>query len=158
MSHELKVPPTNTRELQCFLWAVDDHIMKWFDVSDAGGKKYGAIRATGKFEGNFDYSRGLMMMHIETSINHKFAPKGKSKDEKYVDTYQTIVSITNVDDGIWNAYSKEFSSMAEADELTDKLYLAYQEFENDNYGKSLPTEKELNGFLVIHGLWGEFTG
>lgn len=144
-------------ELQCFLWAVDDHIMRWFDVSDAAGKKYGAIRPTGDFDGNFDYGRGIMLLHIVTTINHKFPPKRQSHKEEYADTYQTRMYLTNVDDGIWDAFSPEFKTMEEADALTDKVYAAYLEFEKER-GKSLPTEKELNNFLMPLAMWGINTG
>ena len=147
-----KLPELNNVYDMCkLLYYADDTVFSWkhFSEDKYNTIGFGAIRPTGKFDGNFDYNRGIMCLRIYTFITP--CQKGNH-------TYSARVLITNVDDGVWDANSKEFDNAADANKLTQAVYDGYREFERTHYGKSLPTEKELNDVLMVHGLWGEFTG
>jgi len=148
---EFKVPEKNS-DFCNLLWFAQDHIMKWYEIKSP--LSYGAVRATGKFDGNFDYSVGLMLMTICVS----YEPRSNGKGKGITMFYTTRIIITNIDDGVWDAVSQEFTNKEECEALTEKVYRAYVEYENKNWGSVLPTEKELNEFLMPFGIWGEFTG
>jgi len=144
---EFKVP-TKVYGVNDLLWFAQESIMKWYEF-DEPAKGFAAVRATGKFEGNFDYNVGLVVMKIRT-VEYGMAG-GESN-------FMTRVSISNIDDGLWDANSNYFETKEESEALTEKVYRAYVEFENRMYGSVMPTEKELNDFLMPFALWGEFTG
>lgn len=96
-----------------------------------------AIWKTGKFE-LYDYDAGLL--RIAFHIKHP--------DTKY----PGVISISTVDDGTWQAYSNDplYFTRERCIEISQSL--------QDRFCGCLPTEKELNNFLLQYNIYGTFTG
>lgn len=104
------------------IYQIDD-ILKEAQKFTCENGVYSAVYLTGDFDGNIDYGAGIMQ----------------------IDIFPHVLSISNIDDGVWQAERKE--------EEVQKIIKIFETFD----GK-LPTEKELNSKLMLIGLWGEFTG
>lgn len=89
--------------------------------------RYDAIFKTGQFEGVYDYRAGILRISI----------------------YRSGVSISTIDDGVWQA----FASQGNTEIYFDKLLQVFNSFNG-----VLPTESELNNLLEPIGLYGCFTG
>lgn len=128
---------------QEFLWAMDDELFSTVK-RDKKHFRVEQIMAQGDFRGTFDYDRGLLVVKIYTlDVNWSSNTK-----------YGTVLLITNIDDGSWRATSKEFTNAEDANELSEKLSVAFFK----EYRTKLPDEKELNEFLRPFGLWGHSEG
>ena len=133
------------------LWFLDRFFLcKWFDygITTKSGLKFEhftAVRGKGKFEENFDYNRGLLLVSIRTFGNS-------------TDKYCCSISITNIDDGTWQADSASATSLEEANELTIKVKNAFVAMEESDWGYILPPEKEINDLLMKYAMWGYFCG
>lgn len=89
--------------------------------------RYEAIFKTGQFDGVYDYCAGILKVSI----------------------YQSGVSITTIDDGVWRA----FAAQGNTEIYFDKLLEVF-----NSLNGVLPTESELNNLLEPIGLYGCFTG
>ena len=128
------------------IYLVDSFMFKWHTKQyNSGYRRLNTIRATGKFDGNFDYGRGIVQLNVSV------LPSGQ---ENKVDFH---FSITNIDDGNWDIF-KTFDSVEEANDFTDKFIAFWSENIDETYGFSLPAENDLNLILCKIGLWGELTG
>jgi hypothetical protein len=123
-----------------FLWTVDDELLR----PTIHHKRHEMICAQGDFRGTFDYNRGLLVVSIGVYGNSEVTPV----------TFSTCMMILNIDDGFWRAESKHFATIAEAQELADKVS---DEFV-DKIGTKLPTEDKLNEFLRPFGMSGHSEG
>ena len=95
-------------------------------------RTWSAVFPTGKFEGVYDYGAGV----VEVSVHLKH------------NDHKGVVSISTVDDGIWQA----FSQTPIDEELAEKIITVFNQ-----YGV-LPSEEELNNALAPLGLYGMCTG
>lgn len=120
-----------------FLWAIDETLFK--PIKRNGG--YEIVVALGDFRGNFDYDRGLMVIYFRVYREINYG-------------YQVNISILNIDDGGWRAVSNFFKSEEEAKVLLDRVFNGFV----NNFGKKLPSEKELNDFLLPFGMFGHSEG
>lgn len=89
--------------------------------------RYDAIFKTGQFEGVYDYRAGILRISI----------------------YRSGVSISTIDDGVWQA----FASQGNTEIYFDKLLEVF-----NSLNGVLPTESELNNLLEPIGLYGICTG
>lgn len=98
-----------------------------------GGFYYEGVMVTGEFKGICDYNRGIVNVKIG--------------EHKYPGVNKTKISITTIDDGVWQGFSdKTFTS--------DEIKNIVKEFMN-KWRFVLPSESKLNEFLNkfnIHGL------
>jgi hypothetical protein len=118
------------------IYEVNDFLKPYYEF-ELIDNKYVAIFATGDFDGNFDYDRGLLQVTIIFNSTH-----GEGE--------QLLGYITNIDDGVWQIYRATCLSQEEAMELCKDL--------KKQYGTRLPTEKILNEFLYKYRAYGLFTG
>jgi len=87
----------------------------------------------------FDYDAGILSVRIVPSF---------CGEDKWI----PMVSITTIDDGGWQAFHPNTMSLGEANSIIVKIFQAWE------WKTKLPSEKELNEFLMPFGLWGECTG
>jgi len=113
----------------------------WEIAKELGFKEidsYGCISGvfcTGKFDGLYDYNKGLLTV----CINPYRIVKGKE--------FQGSLNISTIDDGVWTAMMK---LPIDPSELSSELKNAF--------GHILPTESELNLFLRKYGMYGVCEG
>lgn len=125
------------------IYLVDSFMFEWHTKQYSSGyRRLQTVRATGKFDGNFDYGRGIVQLNISVLPGDK---------ENKVDFH---FSITNIDDGNWDIF-KTFDGVEEANDFTDKFIAFWGTDIDAEYGFSLPSEDELNLILCKIGLWGE---
>ena len=105
---------------------------------------YDGVYTTGSFDNCFDYDAGLLTVRISVSCSSILGKHG------------VMFSITTVDDGGWQAWHVEEFSKEEAVAKMDEVAKCFK----DHMGRSLklPTEAELNKWLMDVKMWGEFTG
>lgn len=89
--------------------------------------RYEAIFKTGQFEGVYDYRAGILLVSI----------------------YPSGVSISTVDDGVWQAFAAQGNTQIYCDKLLELF---------NTFDGVLPIESDLNELLEPIGLYGCFTG
>ena len=96
-----------------------------------------AVWKTGKFE-MYDYDAGILQ--ISFKVKHPESP------------YEGFISIITIDDGVWHAehLDPSFFTKEKCIEISENLH--------KTYNGVLPTEEELNKFLLQYGIYGTFTG
>ena len=99
-----------------------------------GGCYYEGTMSTGDFRGVDDYNRGLLSLRIS---QHPAYPECK-------------VSISTIDDGVWQGYGKELLSAETLEQLAQEI--------TETYGIRLPSEEEFNQLLNRYGIHGLYTG
>lgn len=99
-----------------------------------GGFFYEGTLATGDFKGVFDYDRGLLSVRIGQHIKFPL----------------TKISISTIDDGVWQGSSNNVFIGDEIDSLAKNFI--------EEFGIRLPSEEELNNFLREYGIYGVNTG
>lgn len=99
-----------------------------------GGFYYEGVFATGDFKGVDDYGRGLLSVKIS-----QLPPYPTNK-----------ISITTIDDGVWQGFSDEIFTP----EIIEKLAKDF----SDEFRNVLPTEEKLNKFLNKYKIHGLYTG
>jgi hypothetical protein len=102
--------------------------------------EYSGVYTTGN-SGIGDYGVGLLELHIRVSKSH-------AKEDEYTVRF----SFLTIDDGGWGAWLTSSVSKSEAIERVDKLAFEFVSFMERSY--VLPSEKDLNEFLMKHELWG----
>jgi len=95
-------------------------------------RTWSAVFLTGQFNGVYDYGAGIVEVSIHLQYND----------------YEGVVSISTVDDGMWQA----FSQAPIDEELAKKIIEVFNQY------TALPTEEELNNALAPLGLYGMCTG
>lgn len=94
------------------------------------------VLSTGEFGKTlFDYGRGLLEVTIYYS--------------NYLNP-DLVISISTIDDGVWQAYAMEPLSKKQVDIIFKEL--------KEQYPYKLPSEEELNSFLKTYGVYGTYTG
>jgi hypothetical protein len=108
------------------------------------GKRIGytGVFTTGNFEAIFDYDAGLLKVGISITPCMERGSKN----------WHPIVSISTIDDGVWQAIHVLNFTMQECIDQIEKIHKEWL------WKYKLPTEKELNFFLMRYGLFGEYTG
>ena len=101
---------------------------------------YAGVVATGEFDENDDYNRGVMWMTID--VVQYPSPSG----------IQVLFSIGNIDDGLWQAWSNTINTPAEAYDLIDKLYEEFKDV------IKLQDAATVNRVLYKFGMYGTYTG
>lgn len=99
-----------------------------------GGFFYEGTMSTGDFNGVDDYNRGLLSLKI---FQHPLYPTCK-------------VSISTIDDGMWQGYSDEIFTGEQIEALALDII--------KEYGIRLPSEEEFNKFLNQYKIHGIYTG
>jgi len=99
---------------------------------------------TGSFDALHDYDRGLLYVSICSPISD------------ILGRFTVLLSISTIDDGVWQAFDPGNYSIEEAEERGEMVAKTFLE----HMGRSLklPTEAELNKWLMPLKLWGEYTG
>lgn len=119
-------------------------IRKMMGLNKEHDFRYYGTYATGKFDALEDYGAGILSVSISASRRMK-------------DKWGVMFSLGTIDDGNWQAldvredYSSE-QAIARVKEIAD-AFDSYM----DRFLK-LPTEEELNKFLMTVELWGEYVG
>ena len=85
------------------------------------------------------YNSGIHNIHISISGNY----------ENKIISYGVLFSIGNLDDGLWQAWSKYFPTQQEAIDLAEKIAPILDDL------VVLPTSEKLNDMLKPFGLFGE---
>lgn len=88
----------------------------------------------------YDYNAGLLTVRLSTSLmndNGDFNP---------------FVSISTLDDGAWQAFCPHNMTLEESNRIVEEIR------NNWEWKTKLPTEYELNEYLMKFGLMGEYTG
>jgi hypothetical protein len=93
----------------------------------------------------FDYDVGLLHVTVSSIVD--------TYDEK-IKEFRFIpqVSISTVDDGVWQAFAVEAMSQEDANKLVEDIYAKW------DWKYHLPSEQEMNEFLSQFKMWGEYTG
>ena len=109
--------------------------------------RYAGVYATGDFSSCFDYDAGILW--VSFSISPVF-PVQKGK-------WSIGLSISTVDDG--GLQASEVDTTYTLKDAAVRLEVVVEAF-NAYMGRStkLPTEEELNKFLMSQAMWGEYTG
>lgn len=119
-------------------------IHKMLGITQQGDCNWSGVYTTGKFDALGDYNVGLLEVRIS------LYPSGP-------DGYTTLFTIGTIDDGLWQAFDvKNDYTREEAIERINKLATEFIAFLGGS--TKLPTEKDLNEFLMKHSLWGEYQG
>lgn len=106
------------------------------------GRGYEGTFTTGAFDQLFDYDAGLLF------VSMRRIPASP---------YSFMISISTVDDGVWQAEDlKQDYTEEEADQRTEEIVNAFLKFMDGS--TKLPSEKDLNQFLQKFGIWGRYTG
>ncbi len=106
-------------------------LKKYLNTTFKDGFAYRGVLATGNLTTIGDYGVGLLCMNIKNPIELKYP----------------IITITTIDDGVWQGYGNKFINVEELAKQFTK-----------NFGLMLPTEKELNDFLSTYNIYGSYTG
>lgn len=93
----------------------------------------------------FDYAAGLLYVGIVSTVL-------KKEGGNFI--YQPLIYISTVDDGVWHASTSHGMTLEESNKKVKEIAEAWIK----EYKTVLPTEKELNDFLMPFGLWGLYTG
>ena len=106
--------------------------------------KWEGVYGTGDFDNLFDYNAGLLKVFVSVS-----------PESTKLDKWVVMFGISTIDDGVWQAFNIAMSKDDAFKKATDVAegFIKFQD-----RSKVLPTEKELNDFLMSYGLWGEYTG
>lgn len=108
--------------------------------------KYEGTFTSGEFgEVLFDYNRGLLEVQISSTVESY----NKETNEFRL---LPLVAISTIDDGVWQAFTVESMSQADANQLVEDIYTKWE------WKYQLPSEKEMNEFLRQFKMWGENTG
>jgi hypothetical protein len=108
---------------------------------------YCGTYATGAFEELHDYGAGLLQVHISATVASLKLPQ----------TFTVHFGLSTIDDGGWQAWDgrcdyTEEEAVARLKEIAE----AFDKFMDGS--TTLPTERELNAFLMPLKLWGICTG
>lgn len=109
------------------------HINNQMGIKQLSQFKWGGVVATGKFEGINDYNTGILYISIYKNFNSAM---------------HSGVSIITIDDGVWQT----------SGEITNENVEIIAQSFISKFGQVLPSEQELNEFLMPYGLWGVNTG
>jgi hypothetical protein len=122
------------------IWDIEEQLgLKKIDGAWAG------TYTTGDFDALHDYERGLLYVKISpTMVAHP-------------GVYSIMFSISTIDDGVWQAYDPVADlTKEEAEKRVDEVAKAF--LEHMQRSLKLPSEEELNKWLIPMKLWGEYTG
>lgn len=108
---------------------INEVVKKGKPLTTHGGHRYEGIFCTGRFEGVHDYNKGFLKVKVSNPI----------------DRSQPTLTITSVDDGVWNAYMKSSNPIDLAQFVKDF---------KDTFGVILPPARELNAFLAKYNMYG----
>lgn len=110
---------------------------------------WSGVFCTGKFDELYDYSAGLLEVHIR-------AIKKRKKDEEDFSFFVRF-SLLTVDDGSWGAWDEEpYRTIEEAEARIAQIAKMFQD--RIGHSTALPKEKTLNSWLKEVGLWGVYEG
>jgi hypothetical protein len=118
-----------------------DQIRNLMGLRRINERRYSGVFATGNFN-LFDYDVGLLQLSISVIAESK-------------DTFCVLLSISTIDDGVWQALEVSPNTKKHCIEKMEKVATALIESE---YKTKLPSEAEFNKFLAPFGMWGEYTG
>ena len=115
------------------IWQIRNELglKKYNEPNTKDGYGYKGVVSTGDFTCIGDYGVGLLCVNIKNPTELKYP----------------IITITTVDDGVWQGYGNKTIDVDELVENFDK-----------NFGVKLPSENELNDFLSAYGIFGQYTG
>lgn len=115
------------------IWQIRNELglKKYNDPNTKDGYGYKGVVSTGDFTCIGDYGVGLLCVSIKNPTELKYP----------------IITITTIDDGVWQGYGNKIIDVNELVEKFDK-----------NFGVKLPSENELNDFLSTYGIFGQYTG
>ena len=118
------------------IWEIEKLMgLKKFDSPyHTGGFIYQGTMSTGDFCGVGDYNRGLLFLKVS---QHPSYPQCK-------------ISISTIDDGVWQGFSDKEFTKEELEKLAQDII--------DTYGIKLPSEEEFNDFLHKYKIHGLYTG
>ena len=132
MSEELKIDKR--------IWKIQEML----GLEKVSNIRYTGVYSTGDFEGTYDYGAGLLTVSIT------------GYPTKNQDVWSLLFTISTIDDGCWQAYDITPTDNRDGvEKRIEELAKAFMEF---NPKTALPSEKELNDFLMKFDLRGEFTG
>lgn len=123
--------------------------MNIWDIEDLLGLKktnrgWEGVYTTGQFDTLYDYDAGLLDVRIRST----------TADVK--DRYTVLLSISTIDDGVWQAFDPSDYTKEEADQRAEEVAQTF--IKHMNGSLKLPTEAKLNKWLMPLKLWGEYTG
>ena len=102
---------------------------------------YDGTFSTGDFTAAYDYGAGLLGVTMtSTKEDGGFLP---------------MVCVYTVDDGTWQATAAAAMSLEDSNALIDQVADAWAK---RDWKTRLPSEKQMNDFLMPFGMWGEYTG
>lgn len=119
------------------IWEIHD-MLGFVDQPHSKYTVYSGTFSIGAFDAIYDYDAGIVTVSLTTCILDK-------------DHFGAAVNISTIDDGDWQANSNVMS-LDEANALVEEIYKEWE------WKTKLPTEKELNEFLVPFKMYGTYTG
>ena len=122
----------------------------------SSGMRYEAVYFTGEFKGVYDYGAGLLRVGIVSILDydHYLKNKDNKKHKKEDDRYMAMVTVSTIDDGVWQAEGRETFTLEDSKKELDRIY----ETLSEKLEKFLPSEKEFNEILTHLGYYGVCTG
>jgi hypothetical protein len=109
--------------------------------------RFSGAYGTGDFDSTlFDYDAGILWVNFSIFPLHKHQNK-----------WGVHMSISTVDDGVWQA--EEVDASYPLKDASYRLKDVVDAFLNHmERSTKLPSEEELNKFLMTQAMWGEYTG
>lgn len=102
---------------------------------------YCGVFSTGDFDALYDYDAGLLQVSF-TVVKQSQGEKG----------FCPLIAISTIDDGVWQAFAPNCMGLDECNQLIEKIANAWP------WKTKLPSEKEINDFIMHFGMWGKYTG